>query len=515
MLADRIDGAASYNAAADLIDRNLAAGRGEKIAFIDAEGPHSYTELAGRAARFANALERLGVAPEARLLLVMLDSINAVACFLGAIKAGVVPVLLNTRLAPRDYAYILDDSNAAGLVVSDSLVSTVLGDARLPGIVLIDGGDAQGHTLLETAMTEASEQHRTVPTRADDICFWLYTSGTTGAPKGVVHLHGHLARTAELYAGPVLNMTADDVVFSAAKLFFAYGLGNSLTFPMAAGATTILHAGPPDAESVCAILRQQRPTLFFGVPTLYAMLLASDALPAAGEHAMRLCVSAGEPLPPDLLHRWRGRTGADVLDGLGTTEMLHIFISNRIGDITPGSTGRAVPGYDIRLVDENGRPCKPGEMGVLEVSGPTSALMYWSQRDKTKDTFRGPWTRTGDNFLVDETGLLTYAGRHDDMLKVGGIYVSPFEVEAALVRHDSVLEAAVIGHPDQDALIKPKAFVVLNAGKEGSETLKRQLQDFVRADLAPYKYPRWIEFIDALPKTATGKIQRFRLRTAG
>jgi benzoate-CoA ligase len=505
----------SYNAADDLIGRNLDAGRGDKTAFIDAAGSHGYAEVAARAARFANTLERLGVRREARVVLVMLDSVDLVACFLGAIKAGVVPVPLNTRLAARDYAYILGESRAVALVASEALLDTVLSEAEAPGIVLVDGAEAKGHVRLSDATKDASDTHATAPTTADDMCFWLYTSGTTGAPKGAVHLHGHLIATADLYAGPILGMTEDDIVYSAAKIFFAYGLGNSLTFPMAVGATTILLPGPPDPASVGGILKREKPTLFFGVPTLYAMLLAGDQLPSAGEHVLRLCVSAGEPLPVDILRRWRERIGVDILDGIGTTEMLHIFVSNRIGEVTPGATGRAVPGYEVRLINEDGGICKPGEMGVLEISGPTAALMYWGQREKTKDTFRGPWTRTGDNFVMDENGVLTYGGRNDDMLKVGGIYVSPFEVEGALIKHDAVMEAAVVGHPDQDELIKPKAFVVLNEGIAASTELEQALKDFVRADLATFKYPRWIEFVDDLPKTATGKIQRFKLRVDG
>ncbi len=505
----------SYNAADDLIGRNLDAGRGGKTAFIDAAGRHSYAEVAARAARFANTLEQLGIRREARVVLVMLDSVDLVACFLGAIKAGIVPVPLNTRLTARDYAYILADSRASALVASESLVETVLGDAEPPGVVLVEGADAKGHVLLSQATNSAAETHVTAPTTADDMCFWLYTSGTTGAPKGAVHLHGHLIATADLYAVPTLGISEHDIVYSAAKIFFAYGLGNSLTFPMAVGATTVLLAGPPEPAAVGGILKREKPTLFFGVPTLYAMLLAGDTLPGPGEHELRLCVSAGEPLPVDLLRRWRERIGVDILDGIGTTEMLHIFVSNRIGDVTPGATGRAVPGYEVRLINEEGGICAPGEMGVLEVSGPTSALMYWNQREKTKDTFRGPWTRTGDNFVLSEDGVLTYGGRNDDMLKVGGIYVSPFEVEGALIKHEAVMEAAVVGHPDQDELIKPKAFVVLKNPGAASTDLEQTLKDFVRADLASYKYPRWIEFVGELPKTATGKIQRFKLRAGG
>ena len=507
--------AGRYNAAEDLLGRNLAAGRAGKTAFVDAAGRHTYGEVAARAARFAGALERRGVRREARVALAMFDSADLVACFLGAIKAGAVPVPLNTRLAARDYAFILADSRADALVVSAPLAATVLAEGPAPRIVLVDGADGGGRPTLAAALADAPAAREAAPTSADDMCFWLYTSGTTGAPKGVVHLHGHLAATADLYAVPVLGIREDDIVFSAAKLFFAYGLGNALTFPMAVGATAVLLPGPPEPEAVRAALQRERATLFFGVPTLYAMLLAGGAAPEAGAHALRLCVSAGEPLPADILRRWRARTGADILDGIGTTEMLHIFVSNRAGEVAPGATGRAVPGYEVRLVRDDGSLCGPGEMGVLEVSGPTSALMYWNRRAQTKDTFRGPWTRTGDNFEMDADGLLTYRGRNDDMLKVGGIYVSPFEVEGALVRHEAVLEAAVVGAADGDGLVKPKAFVALRAGVEATPELAGELKAFVRADLAAYKYPRWIEFVDELPKTATGKIQRFKLRDGG
>jgi len=514
MSAGDADNSGFYNAAADLIERNIKAGRADKTAFIDANGPHSYGEVAKYAAQFANMLARLGVQREARVVLVMLDSVDLVACFLGAIKAGVVPVPLNTRLTARDYAYIIDDSRAEAMVVTEDLVDTVLGEATAPNTILIDGMEARNHTLLQDAVSTSATEHKTAATRADDICFWLYTSGTTGLPKAVVHLHGHLMATADLYAIPTLGISEGDIIFSAAKLFFAYGLGNALTFPMAVGATTVLLPGPPEPGAICEVFKKEKPTLFFGVPTLYAMLLASHQLPGPRDHTVRLCVSAGEPLPAELFHRWKKTMGVDILDGIGTTEMLHIFVSNRQDDLHPGSTGRVIPGYEVRLINEEGDICAAGEMGVLEVSGPSAALLYWNQREKTKDTFRGPWTRTGDNYVMDQTGVLTYGGRNDDMLKVGGIYVSPFEVEGALAKHEWVLEAAVVGQLDQDELVKPKAFVVLNKGISGSVELEQLLKDFVRADLANYKYPRWIEFVSELPKTATGKIQRYKLRSA-
>jgi benzoate-CoA ligase len=369
--------------------------------------------------------------------------------------------------------------------------------------------DAQLKDLLATADSKAVA----APTLRDEMCFWLYSSGSTGKPKGTVHLHGHLIATADLYAKPVLGIRESDVVFSAAKLFFAYGLGNSLTFPLAVGATTVLMAERPTPDSVFKRLVEKKPTIFYGVPTLYAALLASSNFPGREQLALRVCTSAGEALPPEILKRWTERTGSELLDGIGSTEMLHIFLSNRPGDVRPGSTGKPVPGYQLRLVDDQGNVItKPGELGELQISGPTSAIMYWNQREKTKNTFQGPWTRSGDKYSVDKDGYYIYGGRSDDMLKVSGIYVSPAEVEAALVSHESVLEAAVVGAVDENKLVKPKAYVVLKQDQSASDSLRSALQQHVKDKLAPYKYPRWIEFLPELPKTATGKIQRFKLR---
>ncbi len=506
-----------YNAAVDLIGRNLSAGRANKPAFIDISGSWTYGQLEALTNRWANALRSMGVRPEQRIVMVMDDTIDFPVCFLGAIKAGVVPVPVNTRLTTADYAYILEDSKATALIVSDSLLDAVVASGDMPEYltnIIVSGKSGGTYCLFSDLVSAAAETPDVYPTTADDMCFWLYSSGTTGRPKGVVHCHDHLIKTADLYAIGVLGIREDDVAFSAAKLFFAYGLGNGLTFPMSVGATAILHAGPPDPVSVSTILREAKPTLFFGVPTLFGMLLASPQLPGSDEHGLRLCVSAGEALPEELFTRWRDRMGVDILDGLGSTEMLHIFLSNKPGDIIPGSTGYPVPGYELRLVDDDGAPAPEGEMGMLEVSGPTSALLYWNQRARTKATFRGPWTQTGDKYQVDDNGAYRYCGRADDMMKVGGIYVSPFEVEGALLKHPAVLESAVVGHPDPDGLIKPKAFVVLNEGEVASPEMAEALRDFVKNDLATFKYPRWVEFVEGLPKTATGKIQRFKLREA-
>ncbi|HTP85105.1 MAG TPA: benzoate-CoA ligase family protein [Alphaproteobacteria bacterium] len=504
-----------YNAAADLIDPNLAAGRGKRIAVIDDRGSYTYAALARHVNRCGNALAGLGLGMEQRAMLIMLDTIDFPGVFLGAMKLGAVPVPVNTLLTADDYAFMLRDSRARVLVVSAALfdkVKPALADQPWLEAVVISGGEVPGHKSLARLVAKASDRLDPAATTGDDVAFWLYSSGSTGTPKGAVHVHSSLVTTAELYARPILGLTESDVVFSAAKLFFAYGLGNALTFPFRAGGTAVLMAERPTPQSVCRILKQHRPTVFYGVPTLYASLLASGELPRRGEHALRACVSAGEALPEELGQRWADTVGVDIYDGIGSTEMLHIFLSNGPRALRYGTTGKAVPGYELKLVDETGQPVKPGEVGELLVNGPSSAVVYWNNRLRTRGTFQGEWTRTGDKYLMSEDGFYTYCGRTDDMLKVGGIYVSPFEVEAALVTHPAVLEAAVIGVADDSRLIKPKAYIVLKAGQAAATGLDDELKQHVRDRLAPYKYPRWIEFVADLPKTATGKIQRFKLR---
>lgn len=501
-----------YNAAEDLLGRNLVPERRDRVAFIDSHGRWTYAQVAERSGRFAALLAASGVQREQRVAVCLTDTADFPAAFLGAMQHGAIPIPLNTRLTASDYAWILADSRARALVVSASLwpVFADLVD-ELPDLehVWISDGDpslAEALAAVEPALTFAA-------TRRDDMAFWLYTSGTTGQPKGAVHAHSHLLATADLYAGPILGFTQHDIVYSAAKLYFAYGLGNALTFPMAAGATAVLLEGPPTPEAVFDVLRTHQPTLFFGVPTLFGMLLAKDhLLPIPDELALRLCVSAGEALPETLLDRWRNRVGVDILDGLGSAEALHIFLSNRIGDVRPGTSGRPVPGYRLRLLDDDGEPVPDGQLGNLEISGPTTALMYWNKRAISKDTFRGPWMRTGDKYVRNDDGTYTYGGRADDLMKVGGIWVSPFEVESTLLQHPAVLECGVVAHADHDGLIKPRAFVVLHHGHTGDATLADQLVAFVRSRLAPYKRPRWVVFVDALPKTATGKIRRYKLR---
>ena len=509
---------ARYNAAEDLLARHLLAGRGAKTAYIDDTRSLTFAELDERCRRFAGALHQAGFRREERVLLCALDTIDFPTVFLGCLLAGVVPVAVNTLLTVDDYAYMLGHSGARAVVVSAPLLGAMQAAIDKSGLavdVIVAAPHAEvmaGGLSVGSMVANSSPAATAAATGPDDMAFWLYSSGSTGRPKGTVHTHGNLFHTADLYARQVLGIREDDVVFSAAKLFFAYGLGNALTFPLSVGATTVLMAERPTPQAVFQRLTTHRPTVFCGVPTLFAGMLAASDLPPRAAVAMRVCTSAGEALPRDIGDRFLAHFGCDILDGIGSTEMLHIFLSNRPGQVRYGTTGRPVPGYELKLLDEQGEPCAPGEIGDLYIKGPSAALMYWCNRDKSRDTFVGAWTRSGDKYICDADGYYTYAGRSDDMLKVGGIYVSPFEVEAALAQHPSVLEAAVIGVADADDLIKPKAFVVLRPGQHWHDGMAAELQAFVKATLAPYKYPRQIECVDELPKTATGKIQRFRLR---
>jgi len=508
----RIEIPRDYNAAHDLLRRN--AMRPGKVAYIDAASGAqlTYAQLEEQAQRFADALRRRGFAPESRVMLAMLDTLEWPVVFLGCILAGVVPVAANTLLTTKDFDFMLRDSRAQALFVSKPLLPTfepLVGKISTLKQMFV-AGDAGEHSVAHL-IASGTASAEVANTCCDDACFWLYSSGSTGTPKGTVHLHSHLIQTAELYGRAVLGIREDDVVFSAAKLFFAYGLGNALTFPMSVGATTVLLPLRPTPADVFGVLKKHRPTVFYGVPTLFAALLADANKPRKNEIALRVCTSAGEALPAEIGQRWTTEYGSEILDGIGSTEMLHIFLSNRPGQVRYGTTGQAVPGYELRIVGDDGRECGPGEIGELQIGGPTAALMYWNNRARTKNTFAGEWTRSGDKYTKDADGYYTYGGRSDDMLKVGGIYVSPFEVEACLMTHPSILEAAVIGVADQEGLVKPKAYVVLKAGQRASA---EDLQAHVKTRLAPYKYPRWIEFVPELPKTATGKIQRFKLRAA-
>jgi benzoate-CoA ligase family protein len=512
-----------YNAGAAFLDAPLAAGWGERVA-IHAPGESvTYAQLAERANRVGNALRALGVEMEQRVAVLLFDSPAFAATFFGAIKIGAVPIPLNTQMRPQDYEYMLDDSRAPVLVVEAAIWPQLAPlRRRLPflrHVVLVNGESlsdqrlAQGTVDFATMLAGASAHLDPAPTSRDDAAFWLYSSGSTGFPKGCVHLQHDMHVCCELYARPILGITEHDVTFSAAKLFFAYGLGNGLYFPLAVGGSAVHYPGRVTAETAFQVINDQRPTIFFGVPTLYAAMLAMpDATTRFDTSSLRLCVSAGESLPSDLFNRWRDRFGVEILDGIGSTEILHIFISNRAGMVRPGSTGLLVPGYEAVILDEQGHPVPQGEIGNLLIAGDSTCSQYWNKHERSRNTIMGAWIATGDKYHQDADGYFWYDGRSDDMLKVSGQWVSPVEVEAALVAHPAVLEAAVVGREDADGLVKPQAFVVLQEGQAPSEDLALALQQHVRATLAHHKYPRWVVFVPELPKTATGKIQRYKLR---
>jgi benzoate-CoA ligase family protein len=507
-----------YNFAADVLERNLAAGRAGKTAYLDGKRTLTYGELADRVARFGAALRGLGVRREERVLLALLDTVDWPTAFLGCLKAGIIAVPVNTLLTEEDYRFMLADSRAKCLVVSEALFpkfEKLIAESPDLEHVIVSGANPHGYRLFEDVIGADEPEPYTAPTTCDDMAFWLYTSGSTGKPKGAVHVHASLKLTADLYGTPIAGYKESDVVYSVAKLFFAYGLGNAMTFPLTAGATVVLNPERPTPDGVAALLRQYPVTLFCAVPTFYAAFLASPNAPTQSEVKIRRCISAGEALPEEIARKWNERYGVDISDGLGTTEMLHIYLTNRPGATKYGTTGRPVPGYDIKLIGEDGQEVAQGEMGELYARGPTSAIMYWNNREKSRSTFQGEWTRSGDKYIEDEDGYYVCCGRADDMLKVSGMYVSPFEVEAALSSHPEVLEAAVVGWFDEEKLVKPKAFVVLKVPDKATDELIRALQEHVKQKLAPFKYPRWIEFRVELPKTATGKIQRFKLRAEG
>jgi benzoate-CoA ligase len=503
-----------FNAAEYFVDRNLQEGRGDNIAVLYGDQSITYREVAARVNAAGHGLCDLGVEMENRVVLLLLDSPAFVYSFFGAIKIGAVPVPLNTNLTTDDYRTILNDSRARVLVISEALlpaVEPILPDLRFLRHVVVDG-QTDRYQSFDALLDGRPAELDTAPTSKDDAAFWLYTSGTTGYSLGAVHLHHDMAVCVQLYSDPILRIRESDRTFSIAKLFFAYGLGNALYFPFAVGASTILYPGRPEPRAVFDVVNRYRPTVFYGVPTAYAgMLHAAENGAQVDMSSVRVAVSAGEPLPASIYERWLKRFGVEILDGIGSTEILHIFLSNRQGEVRPGSSGKLVPGYEARIIDDAGDPVPRGEIGNLWIKGDSIAAHYWNKHDATKHTFQGDWIRTGDKYWVDEDGYYWYAGRANDMLKVGGIWVSPTEVESAIIEHPRVLECAVVGQADREGLIKPKAYVVLKDG-EATESLAEEIQEFVKGRIAPYKYPRWVEFVPELPKTATGKIQRFKLR---
>ncbi len=528
------------NIASRLLEANLLAGRGDKLA-LSCEGQRmTYAEVSRAVNRAGNTLQALGVEMENRVVLILPDSPAFVVSFLGAIKIGAVPVPLNPLLPLHEYPFYLNNSRAK-IVIADASVACPLEEMRaqmplLKQLVVVDPGapmhdrgavtcpaEAREIGVITTPNTSkltpfadligaASDTLQAADTCTDDVAFWLYTSGSTGRPKAAVHLQHDILVCCEGFGHHVLEITEQDITFSAAKLFFAYGLGNSLYYPFWAGATTVLSSGRPTPEEIFEIIDREHPTIFYAVPTLYARLLSvEDGATRYDLSSVRLCISAGEPLPPDLYHRWKARFGLKILDGLGTTELLQTFISNRPGRCKPGSSGTVVPGYDVRLVDEAGEPVLPGTFGHLMVKGDSALAYYWNQHAKTQATIQGEWVYTGDRYLQDTEGYFWFQGRSDEMFKVNGQWVSPLEVEVVLRQHPAVAEAAVVQGVDGDGLVKPKAFVVLNSGCQACDALMTELQAFARQHMAAHKYPRWIHFRADLPRTATGKLQRYKL----
>ncbi len=501
------------NVAAVLVDRHVAQGRAAKTAILCGDRSVTYGELYESVNRLGNALKALGVRIEERVAILVPDSPEWVFAFFAAIKIGAVAVPLNTNLKPKDYEYLLNDCRARVLVVHSSLLSQVRHGLKSLEHIVVTGGEASVYLRMSQLLHDASPSLEPFDASKDDMAFWLYSSGTTGFPKGAVHLHHDMLVEAEFYAKRTIGLKESDVCFSVAKLFFAYGLGNGLYFSLYVGGTTVLLPGRPTPERVFETLDKYQPTVFYSVPTSYAALLhMAENADRTGLGRVRMCVSAGEPLPKHIFDKWLERFGVEILDGIGSTEILHIFISNRPGKAVAGSTGQVVPGYEAKITDDDGRPLPPRQVGTLWIRGDSVAAGYWNKHEATKRTFCGEWINTHDKFLVDEDGYFWYAGRTDDMIKVSGQAVWPSEVEGVLQSHPAVLESGVVGVADPDGLVKPVAYVVLKDGREPAPQLARELQDFVKTNADLHKYPRAVVFVESLPKTATGKIQRYVLR---
>lgn len=505
----------TYNAATTFVDENIAQGRGRKTAIFYRDQKITYQELFEKVNRAGNALKELDVGVEHRVLLVLPDCPEFAYSFFGAIKIGAVPIPTNPWMRASDYEYLLKDSRARVVIVHESSLSELepVWD-RSPYLkrALVVGSPAGKSLSFSSLLAKASDRLEAEPTSKDDVAMWVYTSGSTGSPKGAVHLHHDMITITDLFVKPVLGMRENDIAFSASKLFFSYGLGNALYFPFRFGASTVLWPERADPEKVLQVIEKYRPTFFFSVPTLYARLLRVEKRYELS--SLRICLSSGEPLPPALFYQWKEKFGVELLDVVGSTEAMHDFLANRPGRVKPGSSGEVTPAFEAKIVDEGGREVAVGQVGNLLVKGEANSPYYWNKHEQTKRTMLGEWLKTGDTYTRDEDGYYWYCGRSDDMLKVGGMWVSPIEIENTLMEHAAVLEAAVAGQADQDSLIKPKAYVVLKSEYQPSDPLRAELQSLVKSKLAPYKYPRWVEFVEELPKTVTGKIQRFKLRAS-
>lgn len=512
----KAEGTEKFNAANLFVDRHVHQGRGDKVALYYQDQQITYGKVFERVNQIGNALKELGVDMEDRVMLLLLDCPEFVYSFFGTMKIGAVPIPTNTLLKPADYEYLLNDSRAKVIVVSDELLSniaTVQGNLKYLKHIIVVGKPREPFLCFDNLVNEKSTELETADTGKDDPAFWLYSSGTTGSPKGAVHLHHDMAFCAEHFAKNVLKISENDRTFSVGKLFFAYGLGNSMYYPFYVGASAILSPDRPTPEHLLKIIDQYKPTLYFGVPTSYtAILQLEGATDNYDLSSIRHYFSSGEALPTVIFERWLEKFKVEILDAIGSTEVLHIFICNMPGQVKAGSTGQLVPGYEAKLINEDGLIVPEGEVGTLMIKGDGTAAYYWNKHEKSKETFKGEWVNTGDSYYQDKDGFFWYVGRGDDMLKSGGIWVSPIEVEHALMVHPAVLETAVIGSSDVDGLIKPKAFVVLKGGYEPDLELANELTQFVKKSIAPYKFPRWIQFTPELPRTASGKIQRFKLR---
>ena len=514
-----------FNMAQYFLDHNIEEGRGDKVAVYYRNERYTYAEVQQMANRCGNALIELGIEMEDRVLMVLPDSIEFVAAWFAIAKVGAVITMVNTILPTADYQYYLDYTRAKVAVVDSSVMSRFAPAAAtsryLKHTIVVDGASSgslvgiEGRSAVhsyEEITRAASDQLETAPTLRDDIAIWLFTSGSTGHPKAAVHFQHDLPYNTECYAKRVLGIDERDITLSVPKLFFGYATGTNLLFPFAVGGATALFSERSTAETIFEMIEKYRPTILTSVPTMINAMLQVEGAKKYDLSSLRFCLSAGEALPPELYNRWKETFDVEILDGIGSAEMFHIYITNYPGDVVPGSLGRIVPGYEAKIVDAEGREVATDEMGTLKVKGDSAALCYWGAHEKSKATFAGDWCTTGDQFRRDEMGYYWYCGRTDEMLKVSGIYVSPTEIENCLLEHSAVRECAVIGAADEQGLVKPKAFIVLAEGIEATDELERELKEFVKGNLAPYKYPRWIEFRSDLPKNDRGKIDRKSLR---